>query len=595
MESQDITLPSSQAVQEPMPQSKHEETNADNDRSTNDTGTDANKRRKGHIKANDHDDSRTKKRRRKDMGRNEYCRVSKGKRDRMERAPKDEPETQLGTSNIDHEPRKPKRKVAVLMSYCGTGYKGMQVNGDEKTIERDLFNAFVAAGAISQANSDDPKKSSLTRCARTDKGVHAAGNVISLKLIIEDPDVVEKINQNLPPQIRVWGLERTTGSFSCYQMCDSRVYEYLLPTHTLVPPHPQSYLGRKMEESAKENGQLDVLRERQADVSRFWEEAEEKYIEPVVKSLDPSMQRSALAAIFQAQESDPNPEKEEETTQDPPPPHQVEESSVIPEKPTTFDGAVRKLKAAYVEAKKSYRISPTRLDRLREVLFIYKGTHRFHNYTISKPYRDSSANRHIKSFTAEKVEADGNSEWLSLKVHGQSFMTHQIRKMVSMAVLVVRTGSSLDLIRSSFRPSSCRIPRAPGLGLLLERPVFNAYNKVAVERFNKETIDFVKYKEEIQSFKQKHIYDRIFQEEDRLNEFNSLLAHVDNFVGNQWSHFTSPQGGPEQDAVTGQSGKEEGKDALENPEDSINGDTIADDAGSEIGQEAVVGDASERE
>ena len=44
------------------------------------------------------------------------------------------------------------------MSYCGTGYKGMQVNPPHKTIEGDLFEAFVKAGAISKANSNDPKK-----------------------------------------------------------------------------------------------------------------------------------------------------------------------------------------------------------------------------------------------------------------------------------------------------------------------------------------------------------------------------------------------------------------------------------------------------
>jgi tRNA pseudouridine(38-40) synthase len=31
-------------------------------------------------------------------------------------------------------------------------------------------------------------------CARTDKGVHAAGNLICLKLIVEDEDIVKKIN-----------------------------------------------------------------------------------------------------------------------------------------------------------------------------------------------------------------------------------------------------------------------------------------------------------------------------------------------------------------------------------------------------------------
>lgn len=58
----------------------------------------------------------------------------------------------------EKEDRKPKRKVAVLMSYCGSGYKGMQLNPPHKTIEGDLFEAFVKAGAISRANSDDPKK-----------------------------------------------------------------------------------------------------------------------------------------------------------------------------------------------------------------------------------------------------------------------------------------------------------------------------------------------------------------------------------------------------------------------------------------------------
>ena len=88
----------------------------------------------------------------------------------------------------------------------------MQLTAHERTIEGDLFKAFVDAGAISKANADDPKKSGLVRCARTDKGVHAAGNMISLKLIIEDEDIVEKINSHLTPQIRVWGFVQTTGS-----------------------------------------------------------------------------------------------------------------------------------------------------------------------------------------------------------------------------------------------------------------------------------------------------------------------------------------------------------------------------------------------
>lgn len=45
----------------------------------------------------------------------------------------------------------------------------------------------------------------MARAARTDKGVHAVGNVVSAKLVVEDPDIVSKINQHLPDQIKVWG------------------------------------------------------------------------------------------------------------------------------------------------------------------------------------------------------------------------------------------------------------------------------------------------------------------------------------------------------------------------------------------------------
>lgn len=110
---------------------------------------------------------------------------------------------QFSEAEIAAEERRPKRKVAVMIGYAGTGYHGLQINHKEKTIEGDIFAAFVAAKAISKVNADDPRKSSFVRCARTDKGVHAAGNMLSLKLIIEDPDVVQKINENLPPQIRV--------------------------------------------------------------------------------------------------------------------------------------------------------------------------------------------------------------------------------------------------------------------------------------------------------------------------------------------------------------------------------------------------------
>lgn len=477
----------------------------------------------------------------------------------------------MPADEIEGEERRPKRKVAVMIGYSGTGYKGMQIDNKQKTIEGDLFNAFVKAGAISKANADDPKKSSLVRCARTDKGVHAAGNVISLKLIIEDEDIVQRINDNLSEQIRVWGIQRTTGSFSCYQACDSRWYEYLIPTHTFLPPHPSSHLGKKLEELAEENGDLEEYRKRQAEVANFWPEVEEKHIKPILDSLDDSIRPLVQEALYtvDAVDAPPGDDAEidaerhatpvasveasaetagteesstEQPTQGEPMDLEVKEtvdalekqqptlnfntendgSTALPDSEVrrpALEAAVKVLKKAYLDAKKAYRISPERQARVQAALNEYVGTHRFHNYTIQKKFNDRSAQRYIKSFqVAPKPIIINDTEWLSLKVHGQSFMMHQIRKMVGMAALTVRCGTHPAIFQQSFENNIVRIPKAPSLGLLLERPVFESYNAKAAKQAGREKIDFSRYEKEIEEFKEREIYQRIFREEAHGNQ-----------------------------------------------------------------------------
>lgn len=74
------------------------------------------------------------------------------------------------------------------------------------TIESVLFDALCKTGAVSTSNAIDPKKVQLMRAARTDKGVHASCNLVSLKMICQDEKIVEKLNAVLPQQIRVWGI-----------------------------------------------------------------------------------------------------------------------------------------------------------------------------------------------------------------------------------------------------------------------------------------------------------------------------------------------------------------------------------------------------
>jgi tRNA pseudouridine38-40 synthase len=76
---------------------------------------------------------------------------------------------------------------------------------------------------------------SFQRAARTDKGVSAAANLLSLKMNLGGDDFLERINATLPKQIRVFGYNKVTQSFCCKNNCDARTYIYILPTFAFCP------------------------------------------------------------------------------------------------------------------------------------------------------------------------------------------------------------------------------------------------------------------------------------------------------------------------------------------------------------------------
>lgn len=346
-------------------------------------------------------------------------------------------------------------------------------------------------------------------------------------MIVEDSDIVEKINSHLGPQIRVWGIEVVSKSFSCYHMCDSRIYEFLIPSHCFIPPHHSTYLGKKLVEVAEKEGNIEGYIERQKEVAGFWDTVDEQYIKPILDNTPEDIRKLVEKALYigDGKRPDENDEDENSSGDKQPAENETSETSQDPtnSEPLSEEDEARRrqvietvktIKAAYLKAKRAYRIPSVRLERIQAALDQYVGTKNFFNYTIQKMNTDPSAKRYIKSFNLNKTPILINdTEWLSLKVHGQSFMMHQIRKMVAMAALVVRCGCDPQRIHDTYGSTKIAIPKAPGLGLLLERPIFDSYNKRAAD-MDKEAIDFGKFEDAISEFKQREIYDRIFREEE---------------------------------------------------------------------------------
>lgn len=80
------------------------------------------------------------------------------------------------------EERIKRRKYLLLLGYAGANYIGMQRNPDVNTIEEELLKALFKNNMITDESFNQPQYCHFQRAARTDKGVSAARQCISLKL-----------------------------------------------------------------------------------------------------------------------------------------------------------------------------------------------------------------------------------------------------------------------------------------------------------------------------------------------------------------------------------------------------------------------------
>ncbi len=85
-------------------------------------------------------------------------------------------------ANFNPEDRVKRRKYCLLLGYSGANYYGMQRNPGTKTIEEELLTAMMKHKWINEEGFKQPQMVHFQRAARTDKGVSAARQCVSMKL-----------------------------------------------------------------------------------------------------------------------------------------------------------------------------------------------------------------------------------------------------------------------------------------------------------------------------------------------------------------------------------------------------------------------------
>ena len=369
--------------------------------------------------------------------------------------------------------RRKKRKVALFLGYVGSAYHGMQKNPGVQTIEGILEEALHKAGGISDDNKGTMSKVFWSRAARTDRGVSAVGQCVSLKLACEidgklDENMVENVNKHLPDDIRLYGMMRTTGSFTARTDCHRRLYEYLMPLRNLGGPNEI------------------VLTE---------EEISNAEAKPNHTAASNSLNKKDCGEKEENGESN---EKED-----------------------------------------------ARVKRFNKILAQYEGTHSFHNFTDSSIRAgNDQAKRYMLSIKAQKPFLIGSVYYISVHFLGQSFILHQIRKMVGLALHIFHGLCPSELLPLAFSTDvKIPIPTAPSLGLLLNTLYFDIYNE-RNEKFLMGPVSPDHWKAEMNKFKHEHIYPIIARTEslDRtmtnwIKSSASSMPYDRESISAQWAKY----------------------------------------------------------
>jgi tRNA pseudouridine38-40 synthase len=113
------------------------------------------------------------------------------------------------------------------------------------------------------------------------------------------------------------------------------------------------------------------------------------------------------------------------------------------------------------------------LEKINSCCSEFVGSHNFHNYSKNLRAKDPQSQRYILRFWVKEHSKD----YLIFHVIGQSFIYHQIRKMVGCIIMVFINQNPPTYIPNTFFRNQICMPLAPARGLYLRALSFDNYNK----------------------------------------------------------------------------------------------------------------------
>ena len=128
------------------------------------------------------------------------------------------------------------QRLELIVAYDGTDFRGFAAQRDVRTVQG------ILSEALAKVLRTTPPALDLTCAGRTDAGVHAWGQVVTVDAPagVDLTRVRRAVNRMIGPEVVVRGLRTTASDFDARRSATARTYRYTILNH----PEPDPFLAR---------------------------------------------------------------------------------------------------------------------------------------------------------------------------------------------------------------------------------------------------------------------------------------------------------------------------------------------------------------
>jgi tRNA pseudouridine38-40 synthase len=139
-----------------------------------------------------------------------------------------------GEAGIEADVELTLRTIKLVVSYDGTDFSGFQRQANARSVQQELESALEPI---------EGKHVTVAGAGRTDAGVHALGQVASIKLsnAIPTADLVHAMNARLPEDVRVLTGDEVAAGFHARFSASGKAYRYRISHTPFISPFERRF------------------------------------------------------------------------------------------------------------------------------------------------------------------------------------------------------------------------------------------------------------------------------------------------------------------------------------------------------------------